>query len=818
MGASSVLMVALVLASVASGACAGERSSAVLDLSGRWEVAEGSMDAVPQAESFTRTVVVPGLIDMAAPGFEEVGVASKRREAFWYRRTFTLDGAVPASAKLKIHKAKYGTKVVLNGQVVGEHWPNFTPGLFDVREYLKGEGQENELLVRVGASVDVLPEWVPWGHDYEKTIYIPGIYDAVELICAGPVAIENVQVAAEVEKQSVRVVVEVENATGEEVAVTCVVREAASGKEVGRAEVSDDGGEGKIDVRIGIEGCRLWSPEDPFLYELEVSTGSDVKRVRFGMRELKFNAATGLAELNGEPYYLRGTNVCIFRFFEDPNRGDLPWDEQWVRTLMRRMKSMHWNIFRTSLGFVPEFWYDLADEEGLMIQDEYPFWYGKSLPAGYTVDQIATEYEEWMRERWNHPSVVIWDAANETYDPRTGEAVARVRALDLSDRPWENGWSAPMRESDPLEEHPYFFATSETFRFSHIADKERKAFSFLIPGIPVVDAPVQLINEYGFLWLNRDGSPTRMTRLLYALILDGDATADERRELAARYLAALTELWRTSRVASGVMHFCALGGYVPYRGATCDNFVDIEKLEFEPYFEEYVGDAFKPVGLMVDYWKEHWFEEELPAEPIEVPVAVINDLKQPWVGQVRFGLRAMEGGAVLMDEVRRCEVEGLGRTELRFKVAIPQEAGKYRMVAQLEREGDEAVRSLREFEVKPEFTPGVFVNYGTPVWSTDEIPDEPLTIGLWVGNDMNRTWRGEAQVTLTSGERVLYDERFACEVGAFSNHQDVKFPLTIPSEVGVYTLRAQMIDEDGKLGKSDSYEFKVVGGEGEAGK
>jgi hypothetical protein len=140
----------------------GSRQSLRLD--GQWQIAEGSMGKIPA--TFDHTVPVPGLVDLAKPAFEQPGAtvpeaerrkvghrpADSRREAFWYRRTFQVPGRLAPVALLKINKAVYGTKVFLNGRDVGEHAPNFTPGWFDVRPFLKGDGAMNELIVRVGAS------------------------------------------------------------------------------------------------------------------------------------------------------------------------------------------------------------------------------------------------------------------------------------------------------------------------------------------------------------------------------------------------------------------------------------------------------------------------------------------------------------------------------------------------------------------------------------------------------------------------------------------------------------------------------------------
>jgi hypothetical protein len=122
----------------------------VVNLDGSWQVEQGSMDSRPQA--FSHTVPVPGLMDMAQPAFKEIGKKSPLRQAFWYRRTFRLDGAIPDVAILKIHKARYGTKVFVNDKIAGEHLPCFTPAYIDVRELLKSGGQENELVIRIGAD------------------------------------------------------------------------------------------------------------------------------------------------------------------------------------------------------------------------------------------------------------------------------------------------------------------------------------------------------------------------------------------------------------------------------------------------------------------------------------------------------------------------------------------------------------------------------------------------------------------------------------------------------------------------------------------
>ena len=538
----------------------GGRKTVSLD--GTWQIAEGSMVELPRA--FSHEVPVPGLADMAVPAFEDVGFREKdpRREAFWYRHTVTIEGPVPAVALLKIHKASYGTHVYLNGQAVGEHLACFTPGYFDLRKHLWGNRAVNELIVRVGALRKAVPESIPWGHDFEKIHYIPGIYDSVELILCGTPQVVRLQAAPDLPNKKVCLSALL-GGGGEagEFTVRCTVREATTRKVVGTAQsgplARKPNQRQTVTFSVPVANCHLWSPEDPFLYEAEISTPGDTLVARFGMRSFAFDPQTKRPMLNGRPYYLRGTNICIHRFFEDPLRGDKPWRESWVRQVIRGFRSMHWNSTRYCIGFPPESWYRIADEEGLMIQDEFPVW----CQTG-SVDALAGQYSEWMEERWNHPSVVIWDAQNET--PKqdiTGNALSAVRELDLSRRPWDNGWEHPQAPTDVYEAHPYRYDNPKFHTRDFARMSPKPGDPGCDPGNPVAnsgDNPI-IINEYDCLFLNRDGTPTTASAPIYARLLPLHPTVEQLRETYARLLAGETEFWRCGRKVAGIMHFCGSG-------------------------------------------------------------------------------------------------------------------------------------------------------------------------------------------------------------------------------------------------------------------
>jgi hypothetical protein len=317
---------------------------------------------------------------------------------------------------------------------------------------------------------------------------------------------------------------------------------------------------------------------------------------------------------------------------------------------------------------------------------------------------VAAEYTEWMRERWNHPCVVIWDGQNETVTGITGQAIRAVRSLDISNRPWENGWSVPQHPDDCQETHPYVFSGYRKGAVPPGGPLSRFTNNVIIPGNGPNERnhekirctnPI-VINEYGWLWLNRDGSPTTLTDTIYPKLLGPDATVDQRRRCYARYLAALTEYWRCHRKCAGVLHFCGLAYSRPAepRGQTSDHFSDLEALTYEAHFARYVRDAFAPVGLMIDLWQEH----VAGGTKLQIPVYVINDRYSAWKGTVH--LRLMRDGRIVKEQATPCEVGALGREILRFNQAVPKEAGTYELVAELPGAEGKPVQSLRTITVQ----------------------------------------------------------------------------------------------------------------------
>lgn len=529
----------------------------ILSLDGEWQI-EDSRDPAAPPTQWRHKVPVPGLANLATPPFPHVDEyltfdnlkslmdwgllpkdgppkpgAHQDRNWFWYRKTFRVPAARQV-AVLRVNKAQFSTAVWLNGKKIGEHLGCYTAGIFDLTEAIAWHG-ENTLIVRVGAHPGVMPEDVPSGTDFEKAKWTPGIYDSVSVLLSDNPVLVDIQVAPRISPAEILVQSRIRNYANAPVTAPLMhsVRTWLRPREVARLapmQVTLAPGEVKIvTASIAMPNGRLWSPEDPFLYVLDTSTGGDSLSTRFGLREFRFDTPTRRAYLNGKVYFLRGSNITLHRFFEDPAAGALPWNEEWVRKLLVDIpKSMDWNTFRFCIGPPPERWFELADEHGLLIQNEYFIWTGakdwKLLKRyKWNAAELIRQYADWMRDHWNHPSVVIWDANNETDDDIFAEQVIpAVRGLDLSNRPWENSYGLPAGPDDPVEHHPYLFQQPSNKQFD-MPELETMTGGIHRPVKPPGHGHASILNEYGWLWVLRDGAPCVVTKKIYDTLLGPDA-------------------------------------------------------------------------------------------------------------------------------------------------------------------------------------------------------------------------------------------------------------------------------------------------------
>ena len=360
-----------------------------------------------------------------------------------------------------------------------------------------------------------------------------------------------------------------------------------------------------------------------------------------------------------------------------------PGTKAWLhRLLVEIPKQLHWNAFRFCIGPVPDRWLEIADENGLLIENQYFVWTGNNwgkFRAQYDTNEMITEYSEWLRDNWNHPSVAIWDATNESFLPQfTNTIIPAVRNLDLSRRPWENSYNAPVGADDPVPDHQYLFYG--------LAMKDDPEHSFQITDLEELMGPVtnngtsktghaMILNEYGWVWLNRDGTPTLLTQKLYPRLMGDRNTPENRFAMQAYLLGGETEFWRAYRRYAGVLHFVYLTASDPL-AFTSDHFIDLKTLKLEPHFEKAMEQAFNPLGVYLNFWHPTLNA----AESHDYTIAMVNDEDRPRAGKLRL-VFIDEAGREAAAEETAFSLAPLGAQSYLVTLKTPSALGNYSLQA-----------------------------------------------------------------------------------------------------------------------------------------
>ena len=218
---------------------------------------------------------MPGLTDMAVN-------VNGSGAYWWYQRNLTLNESTCQVARLHVSRAMYGSHVYINGQNVGEFWPSYTPSSYDVRRYINFRGV-NTFTIRVG-EFSVLPKTVLSGQDFEKKTYIPGLFDSVSLVLCNNPLIDTVQTNPHLDGTlDVRIGLQNDGTQAYHGPVELTIKRLSDGRVVASANVIASvaaSGTCEVDASLKIPNCRLWTPEDPFLYSLTTRTTGDERTDR----------------------------------------------------------------------------------------------------------------------------------------------------------------------------------------------------------------------------------------------------------------------------------------------------------------------------------------------------------------------------------------------------------------------------------------------------------------------------------------------------------------------------------------------------------
>ena len=145
--------------------------------------------------------------------------------------------------------------------------------------------------------------------------------------------------------------------------------------------------------------------------------------------------------------------------------------------------------------------------------------------------------------------------------------------------------------------------------------------------------------------------------------------------MQAYLLAGETEFWRAHRRYAGVLHFVYLTTSAP-NAFTSDHFIDVESLTLEPHFADYMTQAFKPLGVYINFWHE----ELTPNQEETLTVMMVNDLSQPRAGILRLQFLDERGNSASSIQIP-FHLEALGADTYNVTVHAPSETGKYTLTA-----------------------------------------------------------------------------------------------------------------------------------------
>lgn len=295
---------------------------------------------------------------------------------------------------LKIGAANYLCRVFLNKKYVGMHRGGSTPCYFDLTDLLE---HENRILIQVDSTrrnnqVPALDtDWFNYG----------GIYRDIELIRVPKVHVKEFKIALEPDSNFKKICALVR--MSEEITGTAIltIRELGIEKEIPVLE-----GKGELLFEAEPE---VWSPENPKLYDVELSCEGDEVRDRVGFREIRVRGMDIV--LNGKPVFLHGISC-----HEDsvPN-GKALTDEERIENI-RIAKELGCNFMRVAHYPHHERMAQLADELGILLWEEVPVYWNIHFDSEDTYQDAENQLKELIHRDYNRASVIIWSVGNENED------------------------------------------------------------------------------------------------------------------------------------------------------------------------------------------------------------------------------------------------------------------------------------------------------------------------------------------------------------------------------------------------------------------
>jgi hypothetical protein len=391
------------------------------NLNGLWQYAVRPKDSAAPIK-YDGHILVPYPLESTLSGVQK---RLQPDQLLWYRRTVSLEPTNQQRTLLHFGAVDYQATVYLNRHEVGTHAGGYESFAFDITDEL--ESGPNELLVKVWDPTETGPNphgkqtLRPHGIFYTSN---SGIWQTVWLETVPQTYIESLTMTPDVDHSQLQLRV---NLMGKEEGYTVDVTAKAGAVVVARQTV-------KGLTAVPIRHPHLWSPDEPFLYHLEVRllrNGKVVDDVKsyFGLRKVEVKKdAEGVDRIFLNDRYTYNLGVLDQGFWPEgiytaPTDSALEFD-------IRAIKAMGFNTIRKHIKIEPERWYYHCDRLGILVwQDMVP-------PSDATAEaqaEFEKEIEETLEQLDNHPSITTWVLFNEGWGAYDQERLARLmKTLDPS--------------------------------------------------------------------------------------------------------------------------------------------------------------------------------------------------------------------------------------------------------------------------------------------------------------------------------------------------------------------------------------------------
>ncbi|MFN1836261.1 glycoside hydrolase family 2 protein [Balneola sp. MJW-20] len=339
----------------------------------------------------------------------------------WYQKRFNDPRSYRGNRLfLYFDAVNYKAEVYLNGTKLGIHEGGFSPFQFEVTDLIKNK--QNSLVVKVDNKrvKDGVPtlntDWWNYG----------GITRDVKLLETPETYIRNYKIQLDPDNTghlSGYIQLEGSDHAYKEVRIQVLNSQIDS--------TIITGSTGRIDFMLPAAGLRLWSPSDPHLYEVQISTMNELIQDNIGFRSIETDGSDIL--LNGEPVFLKGISIHE----ENPLEGRRAWSKNDAYMLLSWAKELGCNYVRLAHYPHNEHIVRLADQMGIMVWEEIPVYWTISWDNQQTYINAENQLSELIFRDMNRASVIIWSMANETPEkPERNSFLGRLaehaRTLDPS--------------------------------------------------------------------------------------------------------------------------------------------------------------------------------------------------------------------------------------------------------------------------------------------------------------------------------------------------------------------------------------------------